>query len=270
MKLIIAATIIVALFSSVYCDEENSQKQKIVNQYVKDVQYYEEILEKIGVTIEAAREYFNSVQNQYEDLVVGINNLEKHLQPFLVEMQKADQTYVKDLKNKENAQEAATIANDNYKKAKKDLDDAMKSKDEEEIEFATREYAKYSAEQIKTTEKLKKAKQALEKSKFELDEIKTTVKVTQEALDKAILEKEKLQQKVADAKAGFVAKVEKQAAVETEFEKVKDEFKRKTQGIDTSGSFGNAGSIVMYGRMKQIVKLFCSLLTGAVAAGLIL
>ncbi|XP_070497613.1 coiled-coil domain-containing protein 186-like [Chironomus tepperi] len=269
MKLIISIVVILSLLSSINCDEEELQKQENLRKFLIDLQYYENVLKIVKNAENRAKEFYENAQHEYEELVVGINNLKNHLKSFLAELTKVDEAHTAAFQNKDKAHTAAALAKENFEKAKEKLDSAKKSGDQEKIDAATSEYTLHSREQLLSADILKKAEEALDKQIDELEDIKMTVKTAQEAYDKALQQKDDLEMRLTQLKSYFHEQIAERKKAEDAYNKVKALVDKLKTGLGVSGLDDGKNEAVSFG-IEQIVVFFYSLLTGAVAVGLIL
>lgn len=269
MKLITATAVILTLFSFINCDEKNLQKQENLRKFQIDFEYSEKVLNLVKIAEEKAKALYEDVQNEYEALIVGINNVKNHLELMLAELNRIEEAHTVAFQNKDKAHTASSLADEMFKKAKEKLNAVETSGDEEKIAEATSEYTTHSREQMLSVQMLEKAEKALDNVAAKLDDIKIAVKMAEQEYKNALSKKESLQNTLSQYKSYLEEKINERINTEAAYnkskaaiEKINPEFKlsRAENGNNGAGSFG----------MKQIVGFFCSLLTGAVAAGLIM
>ncbi|CAG9800242.1 unnamed protein product [Chironomus riparius] len=265
MKTIIAITVIIILISAINCDEV---KQENLRKFKIDLEFSEKIYKVAKEVEQSAKELFDKVQYEFEEFVVGINNLKTHLDSLLAELIKIDEAFSAAFQYKAKVNKTAALADEKFKEAKKNLDAVKTSEDREKIDIATKEYAAYSREKLLSEQALKKAEEALIKFGAELDDIKTAVKISQEAYDEALIQKQQKQSKLIKLKENFEAKINERIQAEKAYNKAKAAIELNPD-LDASGLYDKRNGAASFG-IKQIVGFFCSLLTGAVAAGLIM
>ena len=268
MQTLKLVAVIIILISSINCDEENLKNQENLRRFKIDLDFSKKIVKIAKEAEQSAKELFDRVQYEFEELVVGINDLKNNLDTFLAELSIIDEAFTAAFQNKNQANTTVALASEKFKEAKKNYDDVNKSEDEEKIVSATKEYTIQSRELLLSEKALKQAEEVLDKVEAELDNIKKTVKIFQESYNEALLQKEEKQLRLKKLKEHFEAAINERMQAEKAYNKAKAAIQMNPE-LDGSGLFdkeNGAGSL----EIKRIVGFFCSLLTGAVAAGLIM